>query len=559
MCLPLVLGTTSDIVSPTYSGSLSSSSPIFVRPDKSSGHYYYQAIRVTVPTSGTYIFTSTSSKDTFGCFYSDPVDPSYPSQNLITTDDDGAGNNQFRISAALQSTRTYVLIVTTYDVNIIGSFVITVNGPASVVLSAFIPSTALGTTITGYLSSTNPVFCRPGGGSSGYFYYQAIQVTVSTSGRYSFISTDAMDSFGCLYSDSVDPSYPSQNLITTDDDGAGRGQFRINANLQYGRTYVLIVTTFNTNKMGVYTITVNGPSSVILSTFIPSTSRPITSTLTTSAGPSTSSGSLSSNSPVFVRPGQSSGRYYYQAIRVTISTSANSPASTISSYSGYLLSSSQSFARPDYSSAGYYYEAIRVTVHMSGRYSFTSISSYDTYGYLYNDPFNPSKPSRNLIASDDDSGNSNQFRINATLQSGNTYVLVFTTYSTGVTGSFSIAVTGPTMATLSSYTSSSASEWATWKTVCIVVPCVILFAGLISVCVYRQKQKAASNRGIRSAPRNQTMHPQMYPMTNVSRNISQPPYTISSPSMYPSHMEEEPPSYESLPPYFKAQYPPYST
>ncbi|CAF4124165.1 unnamed protein product, partial [Adineta steineri] len=237
----------------------------------------------------------------------------------------------------------------------------------------------------------------------------------------------------------------------------------------------------------------------------------------------------------------------------------NSPASTISSYSGYLLSSSQSFARPDYSSAGYYYEAIRVTVRTSGRYSFTSISSYDTYGYLYNDPFNPSKPSRNLIASDDDSGNSNQFRINATLQSGNTYVLVFTTYSTGVTGSFSIAVTGPTMATLSSYTSSSASEWATWKTVCIVVPCVILFAGLISVCVYRQKQKAASNRGIRSAPRNQTMHPQMYPMTNVSRNISQPPYTISSPSMYPSHMEEEPPSYESLPPYFKAQYPPYST
>ncbi|CAF4274969.1 unnamed protein product, partial [Adineta steineri] len=147
----------------------------------------------------------------------------------------------------------------------------------------------------------------------------------------------------------------------------------------------------------------------------------------------------------------------------------NSPASTISSYSGYLLSSSQSFARPDYSSAGYYYEAIRVTVHMSGRYSFTSISSYDTYGYLYNDPFNPSKPSRNLIASNDDGGINHQFRINATLQSGSTYVLVFTTFTTGETGSFSIAVTGPTMATLSSYTPSSAdtgaSEWATWKTV----------------------------------------------------------------------------------------------
>ncbi|CAF4389070.1 unnamed protein product, partial [Adineta steineri] len=76
------------------------------------------------------------------------------------------------------------------------------------------------TTITGRLSSSNPIFRRPRGDSGYYYYYQAIQVTVSTSGRYSFISTDAMDSFGCLYSDSVDPSYPSQNLITTDDDGA---------------------------------------------------------------------------------------------------------------------------------------------------------------------------------------------------------------------------------------------------------------------------------------------------------------------------------------------------
>ncbi|CAF1233750.1 unnamed protein product [Adineta steineri] len=385
MCVPLVLGTTSNIASTTYSGSLSFNSPGFVRPDKSSGDYYYQAIRVTVSTSGTYIFTSTSSKDTYGCFYSDSFDPSYPSQNLITTDDDGASNSQFRISTTLQSSRTYILIVTTYDTNTIGSFVITVNGPASVALSAFILSTAL----------------------------------------------------------------------------------------------------------------------------------------------------------------------------------ASSPASTISSYSGYLLSSSQSFARPDYSSTSYYYEAIQVTVRTSGRYSFTSISSYDTYGYLYNDPFNPSKPSRNLIASDDDSGNSHQFRINATLQSGSTYVLVFTTLSTWQTGSFRIAATGPAPVTLSSYTPSSAdtgaSEWATWKTVCIVVPCVILFAGLLSVCVYRQKRKAISNRDIRSAPRNQTMHPQMYPMTNINGNISQPPYTISSPSMYPSHMEEEPPSYESLPPYFKAQYPPYST
>ena len=63
---------------------------------------------MTVARTGTYTFISNSSIDTYGYFYNNPVDPSYPSQNLITSDDDGNDNGQFRISRPLQSGYTYV-------------------------------------------------------------------------------------------------------------------------------------------------------------------------------------------------------------------------------------------------------------------------------------------------------------------------------------------------------------------------------------------------------------------------------------------------------------------
>jgi hypothetical protein len=79
----------------------------------------------------------------------------------------------------------------------------------------------------------------------------------------------------------------------------------------------------------------------------------------------------------------------------------------------------------------------------------------DTYGYLYNDPFNPSYPSQNMIASDDDSNGNLQFRITRSLQAGYTYVLVVTTSSATVTGSFWITADGPAPVGLSSITTTS--------------------------------------------------------------------------------------------------------
>ena len=132
----------------TYHGVLSYSDPQFNRHNTSASYFYYQAIQVIAPTSGTYIFTSDSSIDTFGYFYQTSVDPSYPAQNLITSDDDSGSREQFSFSVYLSSGSIYVLLVTTFSPGILGSFTIDASGPLGVQMAMILLSTSrpIGTT-----------------------------------------------------------------------------------------------------------------------------------------------------------------------------------------------------------------------------------------------------------------------------------------------------------------------------------------------------------------------------------------------------------------------------
>ena len=112
------------------------------------------------------------------------------------------------------------------------------------------------------------------------------------------------------------------------------------------------------------------------------------------------------------------------------------------SYSGNLTSTSATFTRSG-TSGIYYFEALQVTITVSGIYIFQSGSNMDDFGYLYQTSFNPSIPSSNMFASDDDSGGSWRFRITVSLEAGTTYILVFTTFAAGATGPFSVTGGGP--------------------------------------------------------------------------------------------------------------------
>ena len=60
---------------------------------------------------------------------------------------------------------------------------------------------------------------------------------------------------------------------------------------------------------------------------------------------------------------------------------------------------------------------------MSGYYTFVSNSSIDTYGYLYNDTFDPYNPTLNLLQRNDDSVGNAQFLINVSLVNTGSYCL----------------------------------------------------------------------------------------------------------------------------------------
>jgi hypothetical protein len=110
-------------------------SETFSRYGVSSGSvHFYNAIEVQVETTGTYIFKSSSSFDTYGYLYQGNFNPSYPSLDLITLDDDSAGSRQFQLTGNLQSNIKYILVFTTFGERITGPFNIIASGPDDVSL-----------------------------------------------------------------------------------------------------------------------------------------------------------------------------------------------------------------------------------------------------------------------------------------------------------------------------------------------------------------------------------------------------------------------------------------
>ncbi|CAF1261541.1 unnamed protein product [Rotaria magnacalcarata] len=124
--------TTTATIPSHYSSSLTTSNSKFIRPNSGTGAYYYEAIHVTIETSGTYTFVSSSGYDIYGCLYNTPFSASSPSLNLITYNDDSGGENEFQLTADLKFFQPVILVVTTYQASRTGAFAVTAYGPNTV-------------------------------------------------------------------------------------------------------------------------------------------------------------------------------------------------------------------------------------------------------------------------------------------------------------------------------------------------------------------------------------------------------------------------------------------
>jgi hypothetical protein len=108
-------------------------------------------------------------------------------------------------------------------------------------------------------------YCRTSCAVSSNYYYEAVQVRVSTSGTFSLISKSSIDTYGYLYNSSFNPLSPSSNLIVQDDDGAGNGQFNLKTFLESRLIYILVATTFDPRKIGSFSVSASGSGSVTFS------------------------------------------------------------------------------------------------------------------------------------------------------------------------------------------------------------------------------------------------------------------------------------------------------
>ncbi|CAF1557222.1 unnamed protein product [Adineta steineri] len=235
-------------------------------------------------------------------------------------------------------------------------------------------------------------------------YYEAIQVTVHESGLYTFLSHGYMHKYGSIHKDYFNPSNPSENRLPDEGTPCNDNQFRFTVALETSIAYILIVTTSEFKMTGEFSISVSGPNDVNL--------KNITS-------PS--------------------------VIEIPYSSAEQSI------YSSELNTSSQTYSR-DCRKSNYYYQTIRVNVMETGYYALSSSSSMDTFGYIYEDDFNPMNPLENLLSQDYRACSYQDFKLIVYLYTGTTYILVMTTSSPNMTGDFDIKTSGPNNITLDRYT-----------------------------------------------------------------------------------------------------------
>lgn len=130
------------------------------------------------------------------------------------------------------------------------------------------------------------------------------------------------------------------------------------------------------------------------------------------------------------------------------------PALSSTTINGLLTNASPTYVRAignnvttyTASSVTAYYQTFTFVATASGNTSFEIIAGaltgsfpYDTYMSLYQTSFNPASPATNFLRGDDDSG-ALQYssKFTHSLVAGTTYVIVVSTYSSGITGAFTI-------------------------------------------------------------------------------------------------------------------------
>ena len=249
-------------------------------------------------------------------------------------------------------------------------------------------------------------------------YFEAIELSIPITGNYTIRTTGYLDTVGYLYQNFIDLRFLWLNLLASDDESGSGNNFRIDYLLQASQKYVILVTTYYMDT-GATSLQLSGPGTVNFTKVIP-TSKVYTKQLN---------------------------------LRICYSYSFldNTNATVVESLTPLLnlnLNSSQ-YCRYDYCNSGtyHYFNLVQLNVSVSGRYFLSSkvdLNSYMyLYAYLYQDRFNSSNISQNLLATSETDYTDGQFKFLYDLFPMTKYILMVTPYFSEDTGSFTVSIMGP--------------------------------------------------------------------------------------------------------------------
>lgn len=109
------------------------------------------------------------------------------------------------------------------------------------------------------------------------YSYKAIQINVVMSGLYSLSSLSGNQLYGCLYTMYFNPYGPTERSLLSNANGCVNFQFKINHSLQPNCTYILVVTPFERDENGNFSILGSGPDEVTFNPISKANILPITS------------------------------------------------------------------------------------------------------------------------------------------------------------------------------------------------------------------------------------------------------------------------------------------
>ena len=425
-------------------------------------------------------FYSTGSSDTCGYLYS-------AGKTQLAYDDDGGTDHNFKITYSLSAGATYIFACKFLGSSKTGSFQVRLEGTVPVQKKS-IANCTITLNPTSFVFNNTPrtptVTVKDGSttlkknthytvtyennvnvgtaraiikGIGGYegqvtktftISYanlaldtdQVIKVTTAGDMRYfkfvptanmeiKFFSTGSCDTYGYLYNASL-------NQLASNDDGGEDHNFSITYSVTANTTYVVACKLFNSSSTGNFYVKIKRST------------KPISDCTVTLNTTSYIFNNKARTPAVTVKDGSTTltkNSHYTVKYENNVNVGTGRAIVTGIESAGYSGSVTKTFTISYANLALDTNQVIKVTTAGDMRYfkfvptanmeiKFFSTGSCDTYGYLYN-------ASLNQLASNDDGGENNNFKITYSVQANTTYVVACRLCSSSATGNFYVKIT----------------------------------------------------------------------------------------------------------------------